>query len=112
MKTEEEKYNWYDERIEKPVREIVKKLRNNGINTTCSCGHDMTIQCEYYDVEEFRRIYDILFELNIKEYQIIVTNRIREGHRNTFMDIMFPDKNGNYSYELKDNEDFIRNVLK
>jgi hypothetical protein len=36
--------DWYD-RIEEPVREVVRRLRNAGVNTTCSCGHDMDIEC-------------------------------------------------------------------
>lgn len=39
--------DWYLE-IEEPVREIVKTLRDNGINTTCSCGHEMTIQVDLF----------------------------------------------------------------
>jgi len=107
-----EKYNWYDEYIEKPVRKIVENLRKNGINTTYSCGHEMIIQCEYYNNKELTRIYTILVELNIKNYKAIVIDDIQEGYRNTFVEIMLPDKNGNYIYELKDNRDFIKNVLK
>jgi len=39
--------DWYEEHIEPEVRDIVRYLRNNGINTESSCGHDMYIQCEY-----------------------------------------------------------------
>ena len=109
--TKEEKYNWYNEYIEKPIRKVVERLREYGINTTCSCGHDMTIQCEYYDNKELTRIYTILAELNIKNYKAIVVDNIQEGYRNTYVEIMLPDKNGNYIYKLKDNEDFIRNIF-
>jgi hypothetical protein len=30
--------DWYD-RIEEPLRELVRLLRNEGFNTTCSCDH-------------------------------------------------------------------------
>ena len=40
-----EKGDWYDEYIEDPLKGIVRYLRNNGINTTCSCGHKMWIEC-------------------------------------------------------------------
>ena len=33
--------NWYDENIEEGIRYIVKLLRDNGFNTTCSCEHEM-----------------------------------------------------------------------
>jgi hypothetical protein len=36
--------NWYDEMIEEPIRGIVRELRDNGINTTNSCGHEMTVE--------------------------------------------------------------------
>lgn len=40
---------WYEENIEEGVRELVSVLRNNGINTECSCDHQnpMYIQCQY-----------------------------------------------------------------
>jgi len=31
--------DWY-ENIEAPIRDIVKFLRNNGVNTECSCGYE------------------------------------------------------------------------
>ena len=37
--------DFYSE-IEEPIRDLVKYLRDNGINTICSCGDDMTIQAE------------------------------------------------------------------
>ena len=42
MKKEKIK-DWYKQ-IEPEVRETVKLLRNNGFNTTCSCGHEMSIE--------------------------------------------------------------------
>lgn len=112
MGVRKKKYNWYDEYIEKPVRKIVEDLRKYGINTFCSCGHDMTIQCEYYGDKELTRIYTVLAELNIKNYKAIIIDSVEDGWRNTFMEIMLPDKNGNYICELKDNKDFIKNILK
>jgi hypothetical protein len=35
--------DWY-ERIEPEIRELVRLCRNNGFNTTCSCGHEMYIE--------------------------------------------------------------------
>lgn len=38
------KYNqWYKTAIEPRIRPIVKLLRDNGINTTCSCEHEMYV---------------------------------------------------------------------
>lgn len=36
---------WY-EQIEEPVRGLVKRLRDVGINTTSSCGHELYIQAD------------------------------------------------------------------
>jgi hypothetical protein len=33
-----ERPDWYD-RVEEPLKELVKLLRNNGFNTLSSCGH-------------------------------------------------------------------------
>ena len=54
--------DWYD-RIEEPVRELVRVLRNNGFNTVCSCGHDLYVQMAWdgYD-EETRDLYNLLHE--------------------------------------------------
>lgn len=37
--------DWY-ETIEEPIRELVRRLRDSGINTTCSCGHKMYVQAD------------------------------------------------------------------
>ena len=42
MKKEKTK-DWYAQ-IEPEIREIVRLLRNNGFNTTCSCGHEMNVE--------------------------------------------------------------------
>jgi len=43
---------WYEKYIEEPIRPLVKLLRNNGFNTTCSCGHQMYVEMENYHAEE------------------------------------------------------------
>lgn len=52
--------DWYD-RIEEPVREVVRRLRNAGINTTCSCGHDMYIECDTTLDGEIMDIHNVLW---------------------------------------------------
>ena len=32
--------------IEPAIRDIVKTLRDNGVNTTCSCGHEMYVEVD------------------------------------------------------------------
>jgi len=36
---------FYDE-IEPEIRDIVKALRDSGVNTTCSCGHKMYVDAD------------------------------------------------------------------
>ena len=51
--------DWYEE-IEPEVRDLVRYLRNNGINTECSCGHKMYIQCQYPVNEDIYGLYILL----------------------------------------------------
>lgn len=62
------KYNWYD-KIEKPVRPLVKLLRDNGYNTTCSCGHEMYIECDYH-FESILDLYNLLHNNGYAEFKI------------------------------------------
>ena len=66
--------HWYDS-IEPEIRDIVRVLRNKGINTFCSCEHDMTIECESYDsTNEADVIYNCLVgDFNVKEYKATLT---------------------------------------
>lgn len=70
--------NWFDSYIENDLRDIVKALRANGINTTSSCQHGsmedqscMLIDCQAINVMQAvnttRQIFAIL---KIKEYWI------------------------------------------
>ncbi|MGD0598097.1 MAG: hypothetical protein ABSA64_11330 [Sedimentisphaerales bacterium] len=65
--------NWYSQ-IEEPVRELVRLLRNNGFNTTCSCGHSKPCPCvemEWYGFEEeARRVYNLLCENGYNSFEI------------------------------------------
>ena len=62
--------NWYSQ-IEEPIRELVRLLRNNGFNTFCSCGHEKSIQIEYYSFEEeIRRLYNLLWDSGYKDFEL------------------------------------------
>jgi hypothetical protein len=102
--------DWYNEYIEEPIRDIVHGLRDYGINTECSCGHQMYVQCAYFDKDEMlNRVYNVMCSLNVKNYQILLHETIRDGYRFAWFDVMLPDKNGIYSSEIKWNDDFIEN---
>jgi hypothetical protein len=86
--------NWYDTNIEKPIRKIVKKLRDNGINTISSCGHEMYVECNTFDPShEIDTIYNVLVPMGIKEYEINVNVHFMKGwwyHKH--LKITFPKK--------------------
>lgn len=65
--------NWYEEYIEKPVRDLVNLLRNNGFNTTCSCGHNMKVDCDPMIDGEIKRLHDLLYENGYINYVINLT---------------------------------------
>ena len=100
--------NWYKINIEKPTREIIKNLRNNGINTFCSCGHKLWIQCETYDpTEDLNTIFCVLVTMNIKQYRVnIFVDYDEKCKYNRVLEISFPDKNGIYYNEERDNPQF------
>jgi len=70
--------DWYEENIEEGIRDVVKALRDNGINTTCSCEHEMWIEAETYDPSsELNTIFNVLVEKNIHEWTAKI---IAEAH--------------------------------
>ena len=77
--------NWYEEKIEEQVRSLTKYLRNNGINTEASCGHEMYIQCQYAPDGEVRDIHSLIFTFlaeNKKkiDFDILIEHKVRDGH--------------------------------
>lgn len=62
--------NWYEENIEPEIRNIVRILRNNGINTESSCGHRMEIQFQILDSEEVNNLDRILYNEGFRDYKI------------------------------------------
>jgi hypothetical protein len=53
--------NWYDDMIEEGVRDVVRMLRDNGFNTSCSCHHEMMIQIDYLADGAIRDLHNLLF---------------------------------------------------
>jgi len=67
--------DWYKLKIEEPIRNLVKLLRDNGFNTTCSCGHypKPYVQMESHSSHEVDRLYDLLIENGYKNFCILLT---------------------------------------
>ena len=63
--------DWYDEHIEPGIRDIVRLLRDNGFNTTCSCEHSMDVEGVMMTDGEMKRLHDTLF--NNGHWQFSVT---------------------------------------
>ncbi len=63
---------WYSTHVEKPIREIVYALRNHGINTICSCGHDGIIMFDAFpkDTEEWIHIAMNSIGISPEHYRI------------------------------------------
>jgi len=62
--------DWYEDAIEEPIRSAVKLLRDNGFNTTCSCGHEREIECDVSPDGEFKRLHDLLCGHGYRRYRI------------------------------------------
>ncbi len=71
---------WYEEFIEEEIRPLVKTLRENGVNTTCSCGHDMYVECHFITDGEIQRIDNLLFNNGYRDYEISVDLVRKSGH--------------------------------
>lgn len=88
--------DWYST-IEEPVREIVRQLRDNGINTICSCGHEMWVQAELnLDGQLFtlhKALATYLFERGLQaNYEIEIHLVVTDGWpRQYFADIKLKD---------------------
>lgn len=87
--------DWYDNNIEEPIRDLVKLLRNNGINTTGSCGHKMTIQSEYYiGNDEIFRIYHLLHNNGYRNFDITAVIDVDDGRPRSWIEISIKKKEG------------------
>lgn len=69
--------NEFWKNIEEPIRDAVRLLRDNGFNTTCSCGHEMIIDLELGNhMDEVERIANILVDNGYKGFKIECTLRM------------------------------------
>ena len=83
---------WYEENIEEPVRDLVKYLRNRGLNTQCSCGHKMYINCDYSPDGLIKKLHDMLYCYFHKKklpitYTIEIIVEVKDGHVHSFLNI-------------------------
>ena len=64
---------WYEENIEEPIRPLVKLLRDNGFNTTTSCGHipKPYVQMDWPSDDDITKLYVLLIGNGFKNFQIV-----------------------------------------
>lgn len=63
--------------IEEPIREVVRMLRDNGFNTTCSCGHKMYIELDLGNhCDEVERLANFLVDNGFKGFKIECTLQV------------------------------------
>ena len=82
---------WYERKIEPTVRDVVKLLRDNGINTECSCGHEKYVQCQCVNEGFIERVDGILFVGGFRNYKIELSLVREDGHLRDTMHIYFKD---------------------
>ena len=87
--------SWYKENIEPGITEEVKLLRDNGFNTECSCEHKTYVQCQYLLDGEIKRLHDLLFNNDYRDYTINVNIKVVNGFQYTGLQIDFLDKKRN-----------------
>ena len=92
--------DWYNRVIEGPICPLVRLLRDNGINTKCSCGHEMYCECEYYG-EDLTWLASLLWENGFKRFKIEVTvSSSLDGccpHFRQFLTVWLPKPDGKFS---------------
>jgi len=69
--------DWYEHAIEPEVRTLVRNLRDRGINTTCSCGHEMFVQGDIDDIQYDEWIITTtLLDMGYDDFEINYTRTI------------------------------------
>jgi len=81
--------DWYEQYIEPEIRSIVHLLRDNGVNTESSCGHEMTVQCQVITDGFVQHVDNLLFNNGYRHYTITIEIDRCNGHLYPTMDITF-----------------------
>jgi hypothetical protein len=85
-------YDWYEQNIDSEIREQVRLLRNNGINTYSSSGEGLFIICEVYSDIDVEKAFNLLSGNGYKNFSIHEEYIISEGFRQRNMTIIFEKK--------------------
>ena len=70
--------NLYD-KLEPPIRSLVRLLRDNGFNTTCSCGHGMWVELDIYRyMDDLELLRSLLLEHGHRDFTITGDLRVMD----------------------------------
>jgi len=72
--------DWYGTKIEPEIRRAVRALRDQGVNTTASCGHGMWVEGSAQYGEEAHMIVSLLADLGYTDFNLTIYHRCRGGH--------------------------------
>lgn len=72
--------DWYEQHIEEGIRPLVKLLRDNGFNTTCSCHHDMQVMLDPVVDGSFQRLHELLSNNGHRDYSVQFNLNVKDGH--------------------------------
>ena len=72
--------DWYGAKIEPEIRRVVRALRDQGVNTTASCGHGMWVEGAAEYGEESYSIVNLLAHLGYADFNLTLYHRCRSGH--------------------------------
>ena len=67
--------DWYERTIEPEVRDFVRLLRNNGFNTTGSCGHERWVVVAFFRPFEVGDLLVFLHEQKQLNFKLEVSHR-------------------------------------
>ena len=107
--------DWYEIKIEEGVRDLVRLMRDNGFNTTSSCGHDMCISCNYHMDGVLYRLHQLLWSHFSQRgekpnFKITIVHNVKEGKPSSWMEVEFPKGEGRLNY-LKKEAAYLREQL-
>ena len=81
--------SWYEEAIEPGIRNQVRLMRDNGFNTTSSCGHVGYVELTLCHDGELMRLDYLLFNEGYRNYAIESRVGRTDGHLITATKVVF-----------------------
>ena len=97
------------EQLEPAVRPIVKLLRDQGFNTTCSCGHVRYVEMETDGDGDARRLVDTLIEAGHTNFHVVLSWQFVGGKHYRLLRVEFGrDITGQFLQEVAKGREYNR----